>query len=28
LVPKNPGCRRSRLLWHLQRCELALGRQP
>ena len=28
VVPKNPGCRRSRLLWHLQRCELALGRQP
>jgi hypothetical protein len=27
-VPKNPGCRRSRLLWHVQRCELALGRQP
>ncbi len=28
LVPKNPGCRRSHLLWHLHRCELALGRQP
>ena len=28
LVPKNPTCRRSRLLWHLQRCELALGRLP
>ena len=28
VVPKNPGCRRSRLLWHVQRCELALGRQP
>jgi hypothetical protein len=27
-VPKNPGCRRSLLLWHLHRCELALGRQP
>ena len=26
LVPKNPTCSRSRLLWHLQRCELALGR--
>jgi hypothetical protein len=28
LVPKNHGCRRSHLLWHLHRCELALGRQP
>ena len=28
LVPKNPACSRSRLLWHLQRCELALGRLP
>jgi hypothetical protein len=28
LVPKNPGSRRSHLLWHLHRCELALGRQP
>ena len=28
LVAKNPGCRRSHLLWHQQRCELALGRQP
>jgi len=28
LVLKNPGCRRSHLLWHLHRCELALGRQP
>ena len=28
LVPKNPTCRRSRLLSHLQRCELALGRLP
>ena len=28
VVPKNPGCQRSRLLWHVQRCELALGRQP
>jgi hypothetical protein len=28
LAPKNPGCRRSHLLWHLHRCELALGRQP
>ena len=28
LVPKNPGCRRSHLLWHQHRCELALGRQP
>ena len=28
LVPKNPGCRRSHLLWHLHRCGLALGRQP
>ena len=27
VVPKNPGCRRSHLLWHLHRCELALGRQ-
>jgi hypothetical protein len=28
LVPKNPTTRRSHLLWHLQRCELALGRLP
>ncbi len=28
LVPKNPACPRSHLLWHLHRCELALGRQP
>jgi hypothetical protein len=28
VVAKNPGCRRSHRLWHLQRCELALGRQP
>ena len=28
LVPKNTACSRSRLLWHLQRCELALGRLP
>jgi hypothetical protein len=28
LVPKNPACSRSRLLWLLQRCELALGRLP
>ncbi len=28
LAPKNPGCRRSHLLWHLHRCELALRRQP
>jgi hypothetical protein len=28
LVPKNPACPRSRLLWHEQRCELALGRLP
>jgi hypothetical protein len=28
LVLKNPACSRSRLLWHLQRCELALGRLP
>jgi hypothetical protein len=26
LVPKNPSTSRSHLLWHLQRCELALGR--
>lgn len=26
LVPKNPSSSRSHLLWHLQRCELALGR--
>ncbi|WP_411868914.1 hypothetical protein [Vulcanococcus limneticus] len=26
LVPKNPTARRSHLLWHLQRCQLALGR--
>ena len=23
---KTPGCPRSDLLWHVQRCELALGR--
>ena len=28
LVPKNPACPRSHLLWHRHRCELALGRQP
>ena len=28
LVAKNPGCQRSHLLWHQQRCELALGRLP
>ena len=28
LVPKNPTTSRSHLLWHLQRCELALGRLP
>ena len=28
LVTKNPGYRRSHLLWHLHRCELRLGRQP
>jgi hypothetical protein len=28
LVPKNPSTSRSHLLWHLQRCELALGRVP
>lgn len=27
VVPKNPGCSRSHLLWHRLRCELALGRQ-
>ena len=27
-VPKNPACSRSLLLWHLRRCELALGRLP
>ncbi|MEA5424001.1 hypothetical protein [Synechococcus sp. CCY9202] len=26
LVPKNPTASRSHLLWHLQRCQLALGR--
>ena len=26
LVLKNPTAARSHLLWHLQRCELALGR--
>jgi len=26
VVPKNPRSRRSHQLWHLQRCELALGR--
>ena len=26
LVTKNPTASRSHLLWHLQRCELALGR--
>jgi hypothetical protein len=28
LVPKNPASSRSHLLWHLQRCEMALGRRP
>jgi len=28
LVQKNPTTSRSHLLWHLQRCELALGRLP
>jgi DNA-binding CsgD family transcriptional regulator len=26
VVAKNPASTRSHLLWHLQRCELALGR--
>ena len=26
LVSKNPSASRSHLLWHRQRCELALGR--
>jgi hypothetical protein len=25
LVPKNPGCRRSHLLWHRQRCSALLA---
>lgn len=28
VIAKNPSARRSHCLWHLQRCELALGRQP
>ena len=27
-VDKNPRAHRSHCLWHLQRCELALGRLP
>ena len=28
VVAKNPSAQRSHCLWHLQRCELALGRRP